>query len=405
MADKNIIYPFKNGALADFVYAKDLLPFTDKDIVNFDQRLSEYEHVFLNPDIERHLLTKNEMLASFAISKAEQSSLTLQEAGEIYDYLIKNPEYDFIGQKLKAKKKLTRKDYEKLEFYNITKTFRALNQKPFSLKKFSYRTISEIHRQLTVGLDIFSKYLPAFDCYRSGSWRNNNRIRVAEYEPPDYKSIIPAIKELILWLRKHPSINNIAIFHTALYAIHPFNNGNKRVCRILEHIFLRQIGLNRKNLFSSTYYYHQEKNRYYKYLLHSLTHKNFNHFVAFAQEAIVLSIISVIKTGLEVKKYNYLEKQNIALKIKKILKPLLKRRELNFKNLYKYSNNQIARQTFVSYLQEAQNLKIINRRQEGRAVYYSLAIKTKEEEKLVSLIGFVQSRLNYIPDEIKLIIV
>ena len=402
MPKNNITYPFKNKVLKDFVYAKDLLPFTDKEIFDLDQRLNEYEQIFLNPDIAKHLLTKNEMLASFAISKAEQSSLTLPEAEEIYNYLVKNPEYDFIGQKLKAKKKLTRKDYEKLEFYNITKTFRAFNQKPFSLKKLNSKTISGIHKQLTAGLDIFSKYLPAFNGYRSGLWRNNNLIRVAEYEPPDDKLIIPAIKELILWLKKNPSINNAAIFHTALYAIHPFNNGNKRVCRILEHVIFRQLGLNKKNLYSPSYYYHQEKNRYYKYLLYSLAHKNFNHFTSFVQEAVVLSIISVIKTGWEVKKYDYLKKQSISPKIKNILKPLVKRQELNFKNLYKHSQHKIARQTFVTYLQAAQNLKIINRRQQGRTVYYSLAIKTKEEQTFVSLIDFAQSRLDYIPDEIKL---
>lgn len=397
MPKNNIAYLFKNKALKDFVYAKSLLPFTDKEILDLDQRLNEYEQVFLNPDIEKHLLTKNEMLASFAISKAEQSSLTLLEAEEIYNYLIKNPEYDFISQKLKVKKKLTRKDYEKLEFYNITKTFHSLNQKFFNLKKLNIKIISEIHKQLTIGLDIFSKYLPAFDCYRSGLWRNNNLIRVAEYQPPDYKLIIPAIKELISWLKKNPSPSNAAIFHAALYAIHPFNNGNKRVCRILEHIILREFGLNKKNLYSSSYYYHQEKNRYYKYLLYSVTHKNFNHFTSFVQEAIVLSIISVIKTGWEVKKYDYLEKQNISLKIKNILKPLIKRRELNFKNLLKYSQHKIARQTFVSYLQEAQNLKIVNRREQGRTVYYSLAFKAAEEKTLASSINFAKNRLNYLP--------
>jgi len=204
-------------------------------------------------------------------------------------------------------------------------------------------------------------------------------------------------------IKKNKNITSIGIFHTALYTLHPFCNGNKRVSRVLEHIFLRSLNINKKSLYSTSYYYHKEKPRYYKYLLYSLERKNLNHFVSFFQEALMLSIISVIKTSLEAKRKEFLDKKDVSEQIKKILKPLIKRRELQFKNLFNKISKKMARQTFVNYLQEATDLGIIIRRGEGRATYYSLNVSPDEEQTFNTLLDFVKPKLKFIPDEIKLV--
>ena len=43
-------------------------------------------------------------------------------------------------------------------------------------------------------------------------------------------------------------------------------------------LWMTTIQINSKNLYSTSYYYHKEKDRYYKYLLYSLERKNLNHF-------------------------------------------------------------------------------------------------------------------------------
>lgn len=97
MKDIAVEHPFKTPFLRSFVFAPKVLPFTDEEILRFDTQLGKYEQVFLNPDIERTLISKNLLLASFAISKAEASSLTLDEAQEVYAALLSDPEYDFVG--------------------------------------------------------------------------------------------------------------------------------------------------------------------------------------------------------------------------------------------------------------------------------------------------------------------
>lgn len=403
MKSKTIKKPFKNGFLSQFVIIPELLPFSDEDIKKIDKELAEFELLFLSPDIEKNILTKNELLASFAISKAENSALTLEEAKEVYALVCENHEFKFISDKLKNGKKLTAKDYEKLEFFNIAKTFKKLNQNPLPIKDLTPQAIKDIHFQLTQGLDIFEKYLSDFTAYKSGKWRDNNKIRVDEYIPAPFKEIEIGIKELLSQLKKNPNVSALAAFHTALYALHPFNNGNKRVCRILEHILLRQIGLNSKNLYSTSYYYHKQKPRYYKYLLYSLERKNLNHFSSFVLEAIVLSIISVVKTSLETKRGDFLSNFETDEKIKTILKPLIKRKKIQFKNLFKTAKKKVSRQTFVTYLQKAEKEKLILKQEQGKAVFYSLKISLPEEAIIKNWVEFASSRIAHIPDEIKLI--
>lgn len=394
--------PFTSSFLSQFVFTPTLLPFTDSEIIKIDKELAIHEQVFLNPDIERSLISRNELLASFAISKAENSSLTLQEAQDVYDVILAKTEYTFISTRLKAKQKLTQKDYEKLEFFNIARTFRKLNQQPVKISDLTSSLIRNIQQSLSQGLDIFDKFLPDFTVYKSGSFRDNDRIRVGTYVPAPFQEIKKGIEELISKLKKNQTITGITLFHTALYALHPFNNGNKRVCRILEHMFFRDIGINKKNLYSTSYYYHKQKARYYKYLLYSIERKNLNHFVGFVQEALVLSMISVVKTSLEAKRQEFLAKQDTDDQIKLILKPLIKQQELQFKNLFKTASGKMARQTFVTYLQKATEENIVAKREAGRTTYYSLSLKTPEEETLNSWLTFIKKRLSYIPDDIKL---
>ncbi len=403
MVNTTILKPFSQPFISDFVWTPQTLPFTSEEILSLDKDLSVYEQIFLNPDIEKNLISKNELLASFAISKAEDSQLTLQEAQDVYNLILSDPNYDFIREKLKLKKKLTNKDYDQLEFFNILKTFRSINQEPFTIGDLTPLKVCELHTNLTKGLDIFKDYLSDFTVYKSGTWRDNDLIRVGNYVPAPHTEIEKGVKELIAWLKENQTIIGIAAFHTALYGLHPFNNGNKRICRILEHVLLRSLNINSKNLYSTSYYYHKQKARYYKYLLFSLERKNLNHFVSFVQEALVLSIIDVVKTSLEAKRQEFIARQELEGQMALVLKPLIKRSEVQFKSLARITRGKIARQTLVTYLARAVDQGILHRRETGRVTYYGLNFEAPEIETLQKWLAFANERLAFIPDNIKLI--
>lgn len=399
IASKLFTHPF----LSEFVFIPKLLPFSDSEIQGIDKELTEYEQVFLNPDIEKNLISRNELLASFAISKAENSTLTLQEARDVYELVLTNKELTFISDKLKKKEKLTQKDHDKLEFFNIAKTFRNLGELPIAIENVTPDSIKKIHHNLSFGLDVFAKYLPDFTVYKSGKWRDNDNIRVGTYIPAPYEDIEKVVEELLSWLKNNKNITGVALFHTALYALHPFHNGNKRVCRILEHIFFRDLGLNAKNLYSTSYYYHKQKSRYYKYLLYSLQRRNLNHFISFVQEALVLSMISVVQLSLQSKRSEYLNSQTNDNQIRLALKPLIKRKALQFKNLFKRVEGKMARQTFVNQLQKAVTMGIVQKNEMGRTTYYSLNLQAPEEKTINNWLSFANQRLPYIPDDMKLV--
>lgn len=392
---------FKTSFLAKFEYNPEIISMGNSDIIFLDSELQKYGKILLDPDVGKSMISKNELFASYAISKAENSQLTLAEAMEVHNLLLADPDYDFISKKLDNKIKLTQKDHDKLEFFNIAKSFRILNQSILDLDKLDKKFILNVHAQLSMGMDIFADYLPDFSLYKSGRWRNDNMVVVGSYVPAPSNQIETGIDELISWLKNNRNPMSVAVFHNALYALHPFNNGNKRVCRILEHVLMRSIGLNQKNLYSESYYFHMQKERYYKYLFYSLEHFNFNHFVSFVMEAMSLSIISVLKTAIEVEKFKFLDKKEIDSSIKSVLRPLVKRKNLQFKNLLRINRNKISRQTLVSYLQKATELEILNRVAEGRNTFYSLNVNIPEIITLRKWITMASNKLSFLPIEFK----
>lgn len=392
MSDYVVRKPFKTPFLSSFILTPELLPFKEEGLVGLDEDLSEMEQVFLNPDIERSLISKNELLTSFAISKAERSMLTFEEAEEVFDTVVEKKAHGFIGKR-------SQKDHDKMEFFNIARTFRELNNKPFLLKNLNEDYIKKLHSNLTKGLDTFSKFLPDFTVYKSGNFRDNDEVRVGNYIPAPCEEILTGVKEIISWYLKNRSVAGVGVFHTALYGLHPFNNGNKRVCRILEYLLLKELGFNKKGLYSTSYYYHKEKKRYYKYLIYSLEKKNLNYFTAFYEEALVLSIIGVLKSIIEARRSEFVEKQRINEQSALVIKPLIKRREMQFKNLFNRLKKKMARQTFVDILNETLSAGILAKREEGRNVYYRLRADFPEENKYRDWVSFIRKRIDYIPDE------
>ena len=399
MGNTKATKPLTVNFLKDFEFRKSDRPFSESDIKTYDELLTGYERGYADPEIEKNLISRNELLVSFAISKAENSALTFVEAVDVYKFLLSNPDVDFVRGKVESGRRITKKDYEKLEFFNIAKTFRYISSNDFRLSDIDSKMIRRMHKMLTQGLDFFADKIAGFTLYKSGTWRSGDLVRVGSYVPARYKEIPKSVTELLDWLKGDFTITNIAIFHTGLYALHPFNNGNKRVCRVLEHILFRLIGLNSNNLYSTSYYYHKQKDRYYKYLLFSLERKDLSFFTAFILEALVLSIVDVIRTSVEVQRRQYLKRLNLDAKIVPIIRPLVKQKEMQYKKLWKVAKKRITNKTFSTYLQNGVSDGYLVRRQYGKNTYYSLKIALPEEQILARWVAEIKTKLAFVPDE------
>ena len=393
---------FKQPFLSTFFVDFDNLPLSENFLRGSDDVLSVYEKKGIDWQLEKSLRQRNDFLVSFAVSKAENSALTLAEAEDVYKLITvgaSKKDYAFLRRKLDKGEKLTQKDHDRLEYFNIAKTFRELNETGIKIKDLSPELIISLHQKLTAGLDVFFNHLDQFETYHSGSFRGDDLTRVAKFIPAPHQEIRASVAELIIWLKKNPSALNVFVFHAALYALHPFKNGNKRVCRVLEHFLLQDISYNQKNLYSPSYYYHKHKDKYYKNLVETLYKHNLNYFVAFASEALFFSVIGVIVGVLQRSKLGFLESSGLDINVIKVLRPIIKYSEVKFTRLYSLSKKKVSRQTFVNYLAIAVDSGVLLKRENGKNTYYSLAGNYPEEALLSDWLGRARERLNSLPEE------
>jgi len=398
--DKTVL--FSSPFLASFSYYNIDIPFNEHDLRQAESWLAGYQHRNIDWELAKALKFRSNLLASFAISKAEGSALTLKEAESVYNLSLSGrskAEYEQIKAKIDSGKKVFRRDYERLEYVNAVSTFQFFEDKGIRVKDLSPDLILNLHQALTDGLDIFSGQLVDFEPYDSGRWRFNDLTRVGDYRPAPYNEIVSNLEELIAWFQANPSAINLAIFHIALYAIHPFRNGNKRVCRTLEHFLWRDIGYNQKQLYSSSYYYYRHHDRYYKYLIESLDKHDFSPFAAFASEALFFSIVGVIVGVLEKKKLSFIKSSGLGKEVIKVLKPLVKRKNAKFSQLFALNKRKVSRQTFANYLAEATGAGILHKEEAGRNVFYSINVNYPEEPLISDFLKQAKEKLGFLPND------
>ena len=218
---------------------------------------------------------------TIAISTAEDSELTPAVAKEIQI----SEEQEARILKYKQKNKLSeREKYDQLEFENIKAIETRINK--ISFEDITVDFICNLHHDLTIGLDNYSESL-GVSHYHSGELRKSDSVRVGrvrKYSPPKKKEIRPLLKLLLKYFssKKKITLYDILEFHILFYAIHPFQNGNKRVARILESLLLDNYGYGMDRTLSLAIYYKEERGACNLFLMESILRKDVSPFVNFA---------------------------------------------------------------------------------------------------------------------------
>ncbi len=225
---------------------------------------------------------------TYAISTAEYSELTEKEAESVF----LTPETEARLKKYQDDEVLTdRQKYERLEFENIESV--ENNISPFGFKDITVGFIKKLHYDLTIGLDRYTKTV-GVSKYHSGSLRQSNSTKIGKIRPitpPDHKRIMEFLKLLLKEFsnRKQIGLKDILEFHVLFYTIHPFQNGNKRVVRLLESMLLHHYGYGAERTLSLAAYYDIKKDDSHFFLLHGLRKKEVTPFVNFALRGYLLS--------------------------------------------------------------------------------------------------------------------
>ena len=129
---------------------------------------------------------------------------------------------------------------------------------------FNNNLILKTHKLVTKNI------LTGNDCgkYRNASVIvNNPLVHEIAYLPPDYKNVVPLMKQLILFIKRNKDeidpLILAGIFHKQFVIIHPFIDGNGRTCRLVTKVLLAELGLDTFELFSFENFYNQNVTRYF----------------------------------------------------------------------------------------------------------------------------------------------
>lgn len=152
------------------------------------------------------------------------------------------------------------------EINNIEKAISYVNKCFSEDNNFKISTwfIKELHSLITNGLQIEGSQ-------ESGKFRTCNvKIKNALHTPPESVLVPQYMDRLVEWINQEGKMQQqllkVAIAHHAFTWIHPFDNGNGRMSRILTYSMLKQYGFDMAYLLNSTAVFCIDRNKYFDML-------------------------------------------------------------------------------------------------------------------------------------------
>ncbi|MFH1587727.1 MAG: Fic family protein [Candidatus Diapherotrites archaeon] len=139
--------------------------------------------------------------------------------------------------------------------------------------------------------------MTSFEDKRQGQIRDDQRIiarfnpvtfqsEEIKYRPPSPQKVKSQYKKFFLWLDDNKDIHPLelaALVHLKIYLIHPFKDGNKRICRLLFNKILQDADYPLLNISKDT-------SDYFKALIESVESSNEKHFIKFCYKAFIKQI-------------------------------------------------------------------------------------------------------------------
>lgn len=398
------VRPFKSEGLSRLKYYPEMLMFTNSQLQKMDREINAYSEI-IPTDMQHRLIARSEMLGSVAIAKAEKTNqIRAEEIRQVRNYLNTHPDAEFIQAPITitTKRADIRKEHDKLEYFNTLKTYRWISEAVnFTAASLSVGQIIEIHKMLTGGLDNFKDKIEAFHPYRPGELRDNNDIEVfGSWKPPRFDLIPTGLQELVDYYKQNRNLQSLNLFATALYALHPFDNGNKRVCRILEHGLLMDLGLNKQRAYSPLHYYHENIDRFYNNLEKSMLTGNMTHAMNLSREAVFFSQLYVRLHMVEQSRINFIKNIHPAENLERFYRLFVKNKSIQHKNLPKHTKKIPAR-TMNEFLSKGVADGILLRTVLGKSVYYSLNVVCNEETFIKNRLSSSKGILRFMPPRLE----
>lgn len=163
----------------------------------------------------------------------------------------------------------------------------------------SLRLLKEIH-SLLLDKGRGSTQTPG-EFRRSQNWIGGTRPGNAVFVPPPAELVLECMGKLELFLHDQPEATSVllkaALAHVQFETIHPFLDGNGRLGRLLITLLLCEQNILREPLLYLSLYFKTHRQRYYELLGQVRTDGDWEAWLEFFAEAVVLTATQAVATS------------------------------------------------------------------------------------------------------------
>lgn len=261
-----------------------------------------------------------------------------------------------------------RDEKEVQNFFDILKQIPEYSKKPLNMS-----LVLEIHKKLLTGVsDIAGKLRNEKIAVGRHINGENGHEFIIKHTPPFHQKekIQAVVQELFNWTQKTeiPTPLKAGIFHHQFVYIHPFEDGNGRVCRLLTTLLFCRDEYEINKYFILDDYYDIDRNLYSD-KLHSADDGDKTEWLQYFTEGVMYSLQSALARVKE--SYDILRVENRpTTKEAEVMKIIKKRKELTAPQLAKILD--VSRQQAHSLLASLVEKGLLDKKGKTKGSYYFL---------------------------------
>lgn len=321
------------------------------NISQIERFYGQIEALKLPRKLELNLTHNNLVQSSYASNKIEGNPLTLPEVTNLL---------------LSDRIPVNRSEKEVVNYFNILKIIDNYKE-----KKIDLNLIIDFHKQLMTGVDkkvgVIRNVKVVVGRYKGEEGNVSLKVK---HEPPHHNRdyIVKDMVELCDWLGTNdiPVILKTGIFHHEFVYIHPFEDGNGRVCRLLTSLIFIQSNYFINKYFILDDYYDIDRDQYSD-ALHSADNGDKTAWLEYFSDGVKYSLQSALFKAKQAIRTLNIEDQPTP-KEKEVLKIIEEYKQITSQDVVKKLD--ISRQQAHNLLSSLLEKGLIDKKGSTKGSYY-----------------------------------